>query len=52
MFKTEIEKATFKRELIKLFLEIREEIRVKHLRKKTGWRKHRRHDEKVKESFA
>jgi hypothetical protein len=42
MFKTEIEKATFKRDLNKLFLEIKEEVRIKFLRKKTGWRKHRR----------
>jgi len=42
MFKTEIEKATWKRDLTKLFLEIREEVRIKFLRKKTGWRRHRR----------
>jgi len=36
----EIEKATFERELNKLFLKIRAEINLKYRRKKAGWRRH------------
>jgi REP element-mobilizing transposase RayT len=47
MFKTALDKATVKRELKKMVDETIEEYRIKFLRKKIGWRRHR----KVKETL-